>query len=154
MSWRTFRFIFLVRGRGKGGGVGQTGGQGGCFFFIENKGRGQVKGGFTHGPGGVGGEEGGLKLFFGDRTSYQDVFSGQNCNHRLETAIGQRTFPYQKYYGDQEWLRQTKPKKVRFENFPGSPEFVPEPPFWGALYSIYKQKGVPEPVPDSVPESS
>ena len=40
---------------------------------------------------------------------------------------------------NQEWLRQTKPKKVRFENFPGrSPEFVPDPPFPGVLYSIHK----------------
>ena len=39
------------------------------------------------------------------------------------------TFPAMTPSRTQEELRQTKPKKVRFENFPGSsPEFVPEPP--------------------------
>ena len=35
---------------------------------------------------------------------------------------------------DQESPRQTKPKQVRFANFPGrSPELVPEPPFRGSV---------------------
>ena len=42
----------------------------------------------------------------------------------------------------QEWLRQTKPKQVRFENFPGrSEELVPEPPFARKYYTTPPQKG-------------
>ena len=55
---------------------------------------------------------------------------------------------------NQEWLRQTKPKKVRFANFWGrSPELVPEPPFACRYYIKPLKEGVPELIPDSFPES-
>ena len=59
---------------------------------------------------------------------------------------------------NQEWLRRSgKPnwRKWGSRTFrEGVREFVPEPPCLGVLYSIYKQKGVPKPVPDSFPGSS
>ena len=55
----------------------------------------------------------------------------------------------------QEWLRQTKPKKVSLANFPArSPELVPEPPFACKYYTKPLKEGVPELLSDSLPESS
>ena len=55
---------------------------------------------------------------------------------------------------NQEWFRQTKPKKVRFANFRGrSPERVPEPTFDCKHYTKPLKKGVPELIPNSFPES-
>ena len=56
---------------------------------------------------------------------------------------------------DQEWLRQTKPNKVKFAKFRGrTPELVPEPPFACKFYTKPLKKGVPELSPDPFPESS
>ena len=46
-------------------------------------------------------------------------------------------------------------KESEVHDFSGrSPELIPQPPFQGVLYSLYKQKGGSEPVPDSFPETS
>ena len=55
----------------------------------------------------------------------------------------------------QEWFQQTKPKKVRFTNFPlRSLDLVPEPAFASKCFTKSLKKGVPELVPDSCLESS
>ena len=58
-------------------------------------------------------------------------------------------------HSNQEWFRQSKPKKVRFANFgERSPELVPEPPFACKYYTKPLKKGVSELILDSFPEIS